>query len=479
MSRYVPLVVIIAVISVIILVPLKVVGYGYLPGDDALRHAAKAVSGKGWSDILVLRPEVRMDNHAGWHAILGLIYKFTGCSTDILVVFSIVALFLVFCLIPMFFLRWPEAWLYALSVILLGEPSFISRLLIGRPFIFTMSFLLALYFLWPKLKNKNIPFGTLAILTALIAGATWIHGSWYLFIIPILSFLLAREFRSCILLTAAVIAGVFLGAVMTGHPYLFLKQNIMHMYFALGGRTLARILVTEFQPFSGDVLIVFTVVMLMVWRHLRGSWDRKVIDSPIFISAVIGWVLGFLVRRFWLDWGIPATLVWITYEFQNSFKKYINPSSLSRLFLAFFAISVFYLITTSDVNSRWTYGLTKEYLNFEDKEQAPWLPEPGGIIYSDDMGIFYDTFFKNPKAPWRYMLGFEPTIMPPEDLAVLRNIWWNYGAYKSFEPWVKKMRPQDRLILMRTSGEEPKIKGLEWHYAATNIWIGRLPRDKR
>lgn len=201
------------------------------------------------------------------------------------------------------------------------------------------------------------------------------------------------------------------------------------------------------------------------------------IDNPIFISAALGWMLGFLVKRFWLDWGIPAILVWITCEIQNSFKKYINAYLFYRLFLAFFVAMVFYLAVTSDIDGRWTYRLTTEYLSLANKGQAPWLPEAGGIIYSNDMGVFYDTFFKNPKAPWRYILGFEPTLMPPEDITILRNIQWNYGAYKSFEPWVKKMRPQDRLILRRPSSEEPKIKELEWHYVATNTWIGRLPRD--
>ena len=68
--------------------------------------------------------------------------------------------------------------------------------------------------------------------------------------------------------------------------------------------------------------------------------------------------------------------------------------------------------------------------------------------------------------------------MPPEDLAIYRKIQWNYYAYQAYEPWVKKMRPQDRLIIRRPAEQEPKIKGLEWHYAATGIWSGRLPRKK-
>ena len=479
MSRYTALIVTIAVISCIIFIPLKIIGYGYLPGDDALRHSAKVISGKNWNEILVMRPEARIDNHVGWHAILGFVHRATGCDAEGLVVFSVVSLFILFCLVPVFFLRRTESWLCALLLIFLADPLMIIRLTLGRPYIITMSFLLALCFLWPRLKSKRLPLGTMALFTALAALTTWIHGSWYLLIIPIASFFLAREFRAGILFTASVILGVLCGAIMTGHPYLFLKQNVLHMFFALGGNTLTRMLVSEFQPFVGDALIVFTVILMLIWRRLRGAWNIKAIDNPVFILAAIGWVLGFKVLRFWIDWGMPALAVWLACELQDYFKKSLKPSSGLRVVIAVTAALVFYLAVTADVGGRWTRKLTTEYLTAEDKEQAAWLPGPGGIIYSDEMSVFYDTFYKNPHAPWRYMVGFETALMPPEDLAIFRNIQWNFGAYKSFEPWVKKMRPQDRLILKRPSGEAPKIQGLEWYYAATDTWIGRLPGHSR
>ena len=63
--------------------------------------------------------------------------------------------------------------------------------------------------------------------------------------------------------------------------------------------------------------------------------------------------------------------------------------------------------------------------------------------------------------------------MPPEDLAILRKIQSNWYASQAYEPWVKKMRPEDRLILLQ--GSSPTITALEWTYAANNTWIGRLP----
>ena len=89
------------------------------------------------------------------------------------------------------------------------------------------------------------------------------------------------------------------------------------------------------------------------------------------------------------------------------------------------------------------------------------------------MAIFYNMFYKNPKAPWRYILGFEPGIMPSEDLAIYRHIQLEFGP-ASFAPWVRKMRPIDRLIIFEPSDKEPQIKELEWYHAGDYIWVGRL-----
>jgi hypothetical protein len=95
------------------------------------------------------------------------------------------------------------------------------------------------------------------------------------------------------------------------------------------------------------------------------------------------------------------------------------------------------------------------------------------------MQVFYFTFFKNPTASWRYILGFEPALMRPEDLAVMRKVHWNFGDLRAYEPWLRKMRSEDRLILRASSSHlagQPNIPELEWAFAANDYWIGRLPR---
>jgi hypothetical protein len=89
------------------------------------------------------------------------------------------------------------------------------------------------------------------------------------------------------------------------------------------------------------------------------------------------------------------------------------------------------------------------------------------------MQFFYNTFYKNPRGDWRYMVGFEPALMPPDDLKIYRGIHIAEGSPDSYEPWVKKLRPEDRLAVSRAS--PPAIPALEWKEAAREVWIGRLP----
>jgi len=476
MKALVPIIVFCIALAVIICIPFKVISYGFLPPDDAMRHAAKAISDKGWDQILVMRAHSFMFGHVGWDAILGAVHKLAGCGQDGLAVFSVVSLFLLFCLLPLFFADYPEAWLASLLAITVAAPGLILRLFLGRPYIITMAILLVIFFFWPRLKEKKPPLAVMAALTALIALSAWAHGVWYLFALPAFSFFVAREYRAGTRFLICAGLGALIGAFLTGHPYLFMKQAIVETAGAVTSASTQRLLVGELQSFGGDAMTIFLILVMLGWRKMRGKWNIAAVYNPVFILAATGWVLGFIASRFWTDWGMPAAIFWILCELNEAISEKIKSLSWRRVFLTLTLSAALFLAVTADSGSRWTYNLTTEYLEQGKPEYAEWLPEPGGIIYSDDMTLFYQTFFKNPKAPWRYILGFESSLMLPEDLAILRKIQWNFGTPEAFKPWVAKMRSQDRLILRRDRNAKPDIPGLEWYYAATNTWIGRLPR---
>ena len=70
LQRCIPMLVWMIVVLTIVAIPVKILSHGYLPIDDALRHAAKVVSGKPWPEIMVLADWIKMDHHAGWHAVV-------------------------------------------------------------------------------------------------------------------------------------------------------------------------------------------------------------------------------------------------------------------------------------------------------------------------------------------------------------------------------------------------------------------------
>ena len=183
----------------VLAVPLRLVAGGFLPGDDVLRHAAKAVSGRDWRDVLVLAPGVTMDSHPGWHALLELLHRLTHATAPDLAVLSVVGLFVLVSLPALFLMRRPEAWLAALLVAGPTEPVAVARLFLGRPFLVSLALLLTLCLLVPR-EAARVPLRHQVPLIAAFGVVAWIHPSWHLFLLPVLACLLARRWRTALAL---------------------------------------------------------------------------------------------------------------------------------------------------------------------------------------------------------------------------------------------------------------------------------------
>lgn len=486
LKRYVPLAVWVVAVLAILYVPLKIIGLGFLPMDDALRHAAKAVSGKSWQDILVMRGDFPIDPSPGWQKILewvqpaSWVQNWQNGPAEALVIFSVVSLMLLVTLCALPWLRRPEAWLGALLAAAVFAPACTTRFMRGRPYILTDFVVMTILLLWSRRSEpdqKDSPPTLALILTPLlVAASAWVHGSWYMLVLPGAAILFAGYWRSAIAYGVCWLLGSFLGCALTGHPWDFLFQSVRHMFGVFGNSAVNRQLEGEFYPSDGETPAVLFVIALLLWRAFSKRWNPRQLCNPIFVMMVLGWVLGLKMRRFWWDYGIPAFMLWVAFELQDQLEGRLDFDSVKRLLVTLALAAGFFLGFTSDRDGRWTQNLTTEFLTPDNQTLTGWLPDPGGIIYNSDMDVFFQTFYANPKAPWRYVLGFEPGLMRPEDLAVFRKAQWNFGDARAYKPWVDKMRPQDRLIIRATGGARPNLPELEWNYAATETWIGRLPR---
>jgi hypothetical protein len=472
--RYVPLAVWVIVLMTLFLIPLRIMEYGFLPGDDALRAAGKAVSGKTWQQVLVLDPVYQVDHEYGWSLLLAKVHTAFDADPDTIVTFSVVSLFVLTVVAAVVWLRYPEAWLItlALSMITVLMP---YRFLIGRPYIITVAALMALLFLWRRCGSAPPKAWMVALMTGLLTISVFFHGTWYLWVLPLAAFFLAGQFRWCFTLAGCWIAGVCLGSLLTGHPIQYPTQAVKVVLLATGKHMTQGTLVAELQPESGDIYLLYFLGGLLLLRRLAGLKAPPFWRDPAFWLACLTWTLSFRVARFWLDWGWPALAVLIASDLQLLLASRLAVDSLRRLALAGGLAVVTFLAVTRDAGSRWTGNLTQNYLEAGNPDIKGWMPGKGGILYSPDMTIFYQTFFKNPHGDWRYILGFEPTLMPPEDFDVYHKALWNYGDGKAYTPWVLKMKPEDRLVIRGSRSNPPGIPQLEWNYAVSGIWVGRVP----
>jgi hypothetical protein len=474
-KRYIPLAIWIVVVSAIVFIPLKIISVGFMPMDDALRHAAKTISGKPWQDILVMRGDFPIDPSPGWQKILDWVHAMHNGDAQSLVTFSVVALMLLVMLCGVPWFRRPEAWLVALFIAAVFIPACTTRFARGRPYILTDAVVIAILFLWTRRGTKRQT-SPLYITPLLVAASAWIHGSWYMLVLPGVAILFAGMWREAILYGVCWLLGSVLGCALTGHPIGFLLQSVRHMFGVFGDYTVPRQLEPELHPSDGAAPAVLAVAALLLWRANSIGWNPRVLLNPVFMMMALGWLLGLKMQRFWWDYGTPAFIIWVAMELEEHFEQQLLFDSIERLFLVLAIAAGTYLGFTSDRDGRWTQNLTTEFLSAKgDPSLEAWMPGPGGVVYNSDMDVFFQMFYANPTADWKYILGFESGWMRPADLKVYRDSQWNFGDVRAFLPWVREMRPQDCMIIHAPGSSPPNIPQLQWNYAATEMWIGRLP----
>ena len=473
-QRYAPLACWLIVIAAALLLCLKILGYGYLPGGDARRHAAHVFTDRDYTQIVVMKPLYSMNHSPGWEWLLRQLQRLTHWNEDGLIAFSIaVPLGFILC-VPLFWMRRPEAWLAALLAQLIAIPELMTRLTQGRPYLLTEGVLICLLLAWSKEEAETPPWPKILLSGAAFALSAWMHGAWYLWALLPPAFFLAQRWRAGAWLGACWLGGSFLGGCLTGRPFVFLKQAVMIAVTIQQEHAPARLLVGEFRPSEGEFATLAILAAVYLWSKAQKIKAPPLARQPVFWMILVPWVLGFFADRFWADWGLPAALVWMAMQFDEAMPLLCAEAAPARLAACALIALPLYLDATNDLDQRYTNSLHEPFVDGSQPGLQGWMPDPGGIFYSAQMRFFYNTFYRNPQGDWRYIIGYEPALMPDDDLKILRNIQLSGFAPESFEPWAAKLRPQDRLEI--ESPNRPDLPALEWKNAVSYIWIGRLPR---
>lgn len=453
----------------LLLLPLGILARGYLPPDDVLRHAAFGVIRKTWAQVIVGRPEALFDQSPGWHALLRALHGLTGCGPAALASFSIAGLLLCFLAAGLPLVRRWESWAAALGVWFLADPALIKRFTLGRPFILTSIAVLAL--LGSRTRTSRpwlCPRHLLWLGLAVVATA--VHGSWYLLAMAPGALLLAGRWREALRMGAVLAAGVPLGAAFTGHPVAFLGGQLEHLRYALGHAVDSRALVMEFQPGGQSplpLLIALAAGAAAAWR----SRSLRLFREPLLLLGLLASGLGyFKVWRFYLDFGFPALALWMAWALDD-----LLDGAPGRAWQALAACALLAAATLPDRGGRWSVDGARGGLDARVPAQAALLPDPGGVLYANSMFTFYQTFFLNPAGDWRYVLGYEPGMMRPEDRAIYDAFFRPGNLAQIVAPWVARMTPRDRMILDASPDGPPPVPALRWTWAGLRRWSGRLP----
>ena len=468
------------IISIVFLIiPMKIIQYGWRPSDDALRHVAFSTIDKQWSDVLVIKEGLESDHNPGWHQILRFLHNKLKVTKTGLLRFSVIGLFLLLNLTGILVSPNPVCWLLAIAFILVCDFGVFARMMIGRPFLVSCTATLIMLRLY-GLPNSSKEFldkkkRTVRIIAVILSMAlcTWIHGSWYLFFLIPLSFLLAKKIKESLELAICILAGTLLGAIFTGDLIGFFKFHYLATLNIFTEKTFNWLLVTEFAAGVQNTycfLFILAVIALSIYKNKLTI--KELTLDPSFIMILLCWLLSIMVIRFWVDWGSMALLFWVSYRFKDLIdsSETLKEARVKYSLFLFVVCAVFF-ITTNDSGGRYSKNVFDQPIDFNEERLAGWAPESGGIVYSDNMGVFYRHFYEYPTAPWKYILGFESAIMPDEDRKVLRRIGYNFRLPDEFLPWINKMTKADRLITIGSVGDFPQLESIR---GARNYWIYRL-----
>lgn len=465
------------------LLPVLLWAMGHIPPDDALRHVGAAVSGKDWSEVLLLREgfDGEVSTHPLWDGALRALAN-VGVEADLLILLSMAFPWCLLLGSLAFMTRKPEAVLLGFLLLYMAGDGLSARFLIGRPFIIAAA--CTVWLLWlAQEKAVGVRTRTLFLWTAGVLTVQFLfHPSYYLALLPLGCIVIwlawKREWQSALAMGGAYPMAVILAALLSGSPVAFLSNNFLQLYWAIVASDLPRGATGEFGEWwptqaVGIVLLVRFAVLMVV--------QRANTYGPEILLTLFGVLLGFFNVRFWSDWAMVGLLFWLVRDFHQITEKYAQDYNGWRRIVSVSAIVLAFLVAGGVFNHRQLKQADTPNVvgtAVAMAEIPSWLPGDGGVVYSPDMRVFYTFFYCYAEQNWRYSTGFERALMVDENRAVVAS-WLNGDRREGLLPWIRALRPADRLIFhgrpnaLLTGVGEPYEK-LEWRAFANQFWVARL-----
>ena len=464
---------IIILLAVFVYIPYKILSFGYRPTDDTNRHIAFSQTNQTWSDVLVIEPSLSADHNAGWHFTLRTLHKYLGLNKEKLLTIIVVGMFLAFNLTGSLLSSNIASWSIVLLIMFVFDRGIFFRVLSGRPFIISSITALVLYKLWFIESFQQIKTSNKYLITLIfIALAVWLHGTWYTFLILPIALLLSGKLKKSIELCLIILISTVIGSYLTGNFSQFLYFHYANTINIFSEKVYNWQLVSEFAEGNVQIFeIIPTAFIIILLIYSKKITLNELSKDPLFIMVLLCWMLSIKVTRIWFDWGLIALMFWLSYKITDLIKEMQSikkPVFRWTLFL-FIIVSLIVFLA----NSEWdNHQKRKSFsVDFSNPKFAEYKPLEGGIIYNDAMEHFYYNYFSDHEGKYKYVLGFEPAIMLPENRKIYREISYSGFHYTSYKPWIDKLTLKDRIFT--SSDIRLNYPELDWIMAGQKLFIGK------
>lgn len=419
---------------------------------------SEILSSQGWSAVSKL-PWVEFsiwknfpaDLSLGYHYLFAAFLRFfhdpifAAKIFGTLISFGVFAVFLIILL--RLKIRHPLFWLFLLFF---GSSAFLYRLIIIRPVIFSIVFLL-LGFLFAFEKRRWALFLT-AFFHSLIHASTV---PFLIFVVAaVLFFQKEASFNKRAFLFFSCIGGAFLGLILRPDFPFILHQMFIQDWYVLfyqwQGLDLGQgkeIHNSGLNLFSSSFLIlaIFLLAIFVLinkkWIFLRLKLNKGSIDfsryAPLLVISLTFLIFSVLSFRF-IDYWTPFAVLFAALAAKPFFERFDARDFLRKNFkehgkTAVFAILFIVLLVVKNITGAFSSVKAIEPL---EKFQAAsyWLKEntpENSIVFHTDWDDFPKLFYYNDRN--RYLVGLDPTFMYVYD----KNLYWlwrnisDYGIVKN------------------------------------------------